>query len=234
MPMGGLFRKKVPQVEYRFLPQYPRQPRRMVTQQEGRVISVGAVGSSQWFHPRSPSDLALTLYPELPALAETDSLELLPTLKSAPFIIYQHWWESGPSGARPVGALKADQVEPIAVALRGGQTRNLMLVTAGFVEKAIQRLGLELQGHDLDYLGLFWCFSGDDISDVPSAAAEIVETCKLLKVKRLAIVTAAFNGAIEKKLADGLGKLEACGVFRQDDGARYPRFPSPLLDRLCR
>lgn len=232
--MGGLFRKKGPRVEYRFLPRYPRQPMRMVTEQKGNAIGIGAVGSSQWFNPRSPSDLALTLYPEPPALAETDGLDQLKLLRETPFIIYQHWWEPGPSGSRPVGAMKADQVEPIAAALRGSKTRNLMLVTAGFVEKSIARLGLELQGHDLDYLGLCWYFSGDDISDVPSAPAEIVETCKLLKVRRLAILTGAFNGAIEKKLADGLGKLEACGIFRKDDAARYPRFPTPLLDRLCR
>jgi hypothetical protein len=235
--MGGLFKRK-PKADYRFLPRYPGTRLRMVTEQSGNAMRMMAVGSSQWFNPASPSDRSLTLQTALPPMVETDSLEILQTLQNqqhAPrngFVVYQHWWEPSASGGRPVGALKPDQVAPIAAALRGGPTRHFILVTGGFVERSIQRLGLELQGHDLDTLGLFWYFSGDDISDVPSAAQEIVETCKLLKVKRLSILTGAFNQDIERKLAQGLGKLEACGIFQKDDGARYPRFPSPTLDRI--
>lgn len=232
--MGSLFSKKNPPADYRFIPYSPKRLKIGPIDRGDGTITFGAVGSAQWFNPASASDRQLTTYDTLPPMVETDSLEALGQLRDPKdqFVVYQHWWPASPDGSRPLGAMKVDHVAPLVKAIKGGPIRQFMLVTGGFVGGAIRALGQQLQGHDLEYLGLFWYYSGDDITDDAGFPDEIAETCKALKVQRLSILTAAFNARVEEKLAQGLKGLKKCRVFEKDDAARYPAFRTPKLDSL--
>lgn len=225
--MGGLFGKKAPPADYQFHPHSPRRLQ-MGPIDKGDVVVFGAVGSAQWFNPASPADRRLTTYDPLPPLVETDSLSRLQELKHE-FIIYQHWWPETEEGYRPVGAMRADHAGPLAAALKGGPTRRLMLITGGFVPGAIRALGEQLEGHDLEYLGLFFYYSGDDITDDAGYPDEIADACRRLHVRRLVLLTSAFNEGVEAKLAEGLKGLEVCRVFEKDEAARYPQYKTPRL-----
>jgi len=148
-------------------------------------------------------------------------------------VIYQHFNPPTAAGLRPVGSMRVDAAEPVAAALRGGPTRSLILVTGGFMRGAITAFGQALEGHELDLLGLFWYYSGDDITDDPKYAEEIADACRRLRVKKLTILTGALNESTETRLASGLAPLadlRVCRLFEKDEGARYRPFPTPKIE----
>lgn len=211
--------------------------------QDNGAVAFGATGSAPWFNPRSESDRAVLM--RTPThLLETDDPRVLAEIggaKYAPhheFVLYQPWREPGAGGnLRPLGALTQSMTPAIGAALAGGPVKHLFLITGGIFPGALTALRESLQGHRLETLGLFWYFSGDDITDEPRVVDEIVSLCQACQTERLSLLTAAVDSVVEGRLVKGLANAPAmkeCVVFEKDDDARYPRFRTPSLDALLR
>ena len=85
--------------------------------------------------------------------------------------------------------------------------------------------GRKAGGSLLDMLGLWWAFSGDDLTDDPEVAGEIAKVAGFLGLERLSLLTSKFNGTVESALAEGLKgapRLKTIRVFQRDDGNTWP------------
>jgi len=74
--------------------------------------------------------------------------------------------------------------------------------------------------------------SGDDLTDTPEVATEVAEAASKLGLRRLAIMTGAWNADCERRLAEGLRgarSLECAGVFHKDDEKTWPLIDTPLV-----
>lgn len=196
----------------------------------------GSIGSVNWMNPESPYDCALWLRDTVPEhYTECDYLPLLAMMRP-PFshsLVYQNWRLSDQDGIRLYGASLPAELAELGKVLRESDVRELLLLAGGFMPGSIRALAENLSGHNLDYLGLGWVFTGDDITDKPSYPNEIAFAVKELGVKRLCLITAVFNDKVESALFDALeGESVEVGVFGQESGEIYPRYLTPLLDRL--
>ena len=231
---------KAPKIDCAFAP-FSRAPFRIgpVPLGEG-AVGFGAVGSAPWFNPVSAADRRLLLSSPS-AVLETDSLDVLKQIGSselqphAEFLIYQPWREPLDNGARMLGALVESMAQPIGEAVKGSPVRNLFLVSGGFSNGGLTSLEKHLGGHKLDSLGLFWYYSGDDITDDLRVIDEIASLCRSSSAKRLSLLTAEMSDSAEERLVKQLETVPSitkCVVFEKDDNARYKPFSTPSLDAL--
>lgn len=207
------------------------------------AIGFGARGSAPWFNPNSENDRRLLMSTPA-ALLETDSPQVLKDIakpKYAPhnqFVLYQPWREpSSPGNVRLLGALTESMAPEIGAALVGGPVKHFFLITGGVFPGALTALKNALQGHRLETLGLFWYYSGDDMTDDPRVVEDLVGLCQACKTERLSLLTAAVDSVVERRLADGLLNapyMREVSVFEKDDHARYPRFRTPMLEAMLR
>lgn len=202
----------------------------------------GALGSAPWFNPRSEADRRV-LMEDHPAVLETDDPAVLTALGQEPCaphshaLLYQPWREPDERGVRLLGALTGEMARATGEALKGSPVEHLYLVTGGILPGALTELRNALGGHRLKTLGVFWYFSGDDMTDDPRVVDDIVALCQSSGTERLSILTAAVDAVVEQRLTRGLEEaplLTECSVFEKDDQARYNRFRTPTLDALLR
>jgi hypothetical protein len=211
--------------------------------QEGGAVSFGATGSAPWFNPRSEHDRRILM--STPThLLETDDPQVLSKIGDAQFaphhefVLYQPWREpAGEGHVRMLGALTEAMAPAIGAALAGSPVKHFFLITGGVFPGALTALKNSLQGHRLETLGLFWYYSGDDMTDDPRVVDDLVSLCQASKTERLSLLTAAVDSVAEDRLVKGLAQaplLKECSVWEKDDHARYPRFRTPTLDALLR
>ena len=203
------------------------------------AIGYGATGSARWLDPKSESDLKVLMC-QPSSLLETDDPKVLANIDEARYrphsdvVVYQPWREPAEgSNLRLLGALTEEMTKDIGDALAGSPVKHFYLVTGGVFPGALRAMREAMQGHRLKTLGLFWYYSGDDMTDDPSVVDELVDLCQACQVERLSLLTAAVDSVVEKRLVDGLEKmsqLRECSVFEKDDNTRYPRFRTPMLD----
>lgn len=207
---------------------------------EGGAMVYGALGSAPWFNPGSKSDRKV-LMGDHQAVLETDDPAVLAALRGAKYaphhgtVLYQPWREPDPRGVRLLGAMTPEMATVAGEALRGGPVEHLYLVTGGILSGALLELRNALRGHRLKTLGVFWYFSGDDMTDDPRVVDDIVALAQSSGTERLSILTAAVDSVVEQRLARGLEEsplVRECSVFEKDDQARYARFRTPDLDKL--
>lgn len=208
---------------------------------EGGAITFGATGSASWLNPRSENDRKVLMGSPTHVL-ETDSPHILADISSdryAPhhqFVLYQPWREpQGRSELRLLGALTEAMTPAIGTALQGSPVEHFFLITGGVSPGALTALKNSLDGHRLETFGLFWYYSGDDMTDDPGVVDELTALCRDCQVEKLSLLTAAVDSVVETRLVKGLSDspwLRECSVFEKDDHARYPRFRTPTLDAL--
>jgi hypothetical protein len=211
--------------------------------QDSGAIAYGATGSGPWFNPRSESDRNVLMTTPT-HLLETDSPEVLAEIghgRYAPhheFVLYQPWLEPhGNSQVRLLSALTEAMAPSIGEALAGSPVKHFFLITGGVVPGALNALKDSLQGHRLETLGLFWYYSGDDMTDDPRVVDDLVALCQACRTERLSLLTAAVDSVVEDRMVKGFAHaphLKECSVFEKDDHARYPRFRTPALDAMLR
>lgn len=203
---------------------------------------------SPWFDPRSPHDLKVTTYSEPQDPVEVDTIENLRLSQSnlySPrnqFVVYQQWAERLPEGGRHYLALTVPAAAAVAEIIRGGATRNLILLCTTFMPGAIRCFVDALTQNEapdsapqLEFLGLFWYFSGDDITDEPEHSADVAYAANRLRLKRLSVLTGAFNNGCEDLLVSGLQQnttLEHFGVFHKTEQYTWGQIPTPRVDAL--
>ena len=200
------------------------------------------------FDVSSPHDQKLTTYDNpIESYYEVDQIEVFEQLQSdkySPgneFIIYQQWGPTREDGGRPYFWLDIPTAERLAKGVSKGFTKNLILVCTMFEPGSIQRFTDALVGSNslapppLDLLGLFWYFSGDDITDEPENVDDIAYAVNKLNIKRLSILTRAFNDECHDRLAENLKEnksLQYFCVFENDDSEQWPPFPTPKIDAI--
>ena len=207
------------------------------------AVAFGATGSGNWFSAASPTDRQVLMW-QPPALLETDSLKVLQTISQARYaphnrcVLYQPWRApSEPPEVRWLGAMTPEMARPIGQAVHGSPIEHFYLITGGIAVGALNALSDALAGHQLQSLGLFWYFSGDDLTDEPRVLDELGALCTACGARRLSLLSAAIDTASEERLVDGLRAaplLEECSVFEKDDQASYGRFRTPTLDTFLR
>jgi hypothetical protein len=77
--------------------------------------------------------------------------------------------------------------------------------------------------------------SGDDITDEPENVDDIAYVANKLNIKRLSILTGAFNEECHDRLAENLKEnksLQYFCVFENDDSEQWPCFPTPKIDAI--
>lgn len=157
------------------------------------------------------------------------------------FIIYQQWGPTRADGGRSYLWLDIPTAERLAEGISKGFTKNLILVCTMFEPGSIQRFADVLVGSNssaspsLDLLGLFWYFSGDDITDEPENVDDIAYAVNKLNIKRLSILTRVFNDECHGRLAENLKEnksLQYFSVFENDDSEQWPPFPTPEIDAI--
>ncbi len=202
-----------------------------------------------FFDISSPHDQKLTTYDSpIESYYEVDQIEVFEQLQSdkySPgneFIIYQQWGPTREDGGRPYFWLDIPTAERLASGISKGFTKNLILVCTMFEPGSIQRFTNVLISNNslgappsLDLLGLFWYFSGDDITDEPENVDDIAYVANKLNIKRLSILTRDFNDECHDRLAENLKEnksLQYFSVFENDDSEQWPRFPTPKIDAI--
>ncbi|MFC1745336.1 hypothetical protein ACFL35_15185 [Candidatus Riflebacteria bacterium] len=201
---------------------------------------------SPWFNPDNPNDLRVTNFSENCSPIEVDSIAALQYVMTdffAPnngFVIYQQWGEEQEDGSRLFFWLDCKTVKLIADIIKGGPTKKLVLLCTTFEPGAIKLLA-ELLGDDtssqLEYLGMFWYFSGDDITDAPDIIAEINYAVDRLQLQSLSILTEEFDDRCKNLLFEGLKdnrSLLKFGVYRKNDAQTWPAFPTAKIDEIIK
>lgn len=216
-------------------------------EQRMRLISAGYC-DKPWFDPNSSHDQKVTTYGSGQCPIETDSFEGLSTAQFQGFSpcndfqLFQHWgdWETMEDGsnARPYYALTIERALRAAEIIRGGPARRLILMVTMFMSGAIRSFADAIGPGQLEMMGFFWYFSGDDITDEAENAPDIMYAARTLGLKRVSILTGAFDRTSEKALAEGVLDcllLEVLEVYGKD-GPNYtwPRYPTPLIDVALR
>lgn len=234
-----LRRPSEPTLDFVFHPQFQEPFHLGSMPVESGAIAFGATGSASWFSPASASDRQV-LMREPNALLETDSFQVLETISDkryAPYhrtVIYQPWRAASQNGkVRWLGAMTPEMGTAIGKAICLSPVQHLYLVTGGIAVGALSALTQALDEHPLQTVGLFWYFSGDDMTDEPAVMDEVAALCAASSTKRLSILSAAVDSVSENRLIQGLAAaplLKECSVFEKDDHAQYPRFRTPMLD----
>ncbi len=234
-----LRRPSEPTLDFVFHPQFQEPFHLGAMPIEGGSIAFGATGSASWFSPTSASDRQV-LMREPHTLLETDSYQILETISDKRYaphhrtVVYQPWRAASQNGkVRWLGAMTAEMGTAIGKAVSLSPIQHLYLVTGGIAVGALDALKQALDEHPLETLGLFWYFSGDDMTDEPAVMDEVAALCAASSTKRLSILSAAVDSVSENRLVQGLAAaplLKECSVFEKDDHAQYPRFRTPMLD----
>jgi len=223
-----------------FVPSFPLE-QRTVSAQHGNTLVFGVRGSDSRL-PTWGSLANLTLAAH-PRVLEVDSMATLRESREvtyAPyhhFVIYQHWGEPDAQGTRAYQAVTKATGAQIAEALKGGPTRSLLILASGFQAGSLRALADGLAGQDLETLGVFWMFGGDDLTDDPSVADELAYACHKLQVGKLSVVTQEFDADCRQRLLEGLRRcssLRECKVFQRLEKAPYPVFAWPEMDAMLR
>lgn len=206
-------------------------------------------GGHPWFNPSSDDDIALTTYslaqPQM--IMEYDELEVLCGYvdelsklggpgTGAPqgrFLVFQHW---GPwaNGSRPFMALMEPRAKLLGEAIHKSNFSKVMLIVTTFMKGSLRTLADSID-KKLEYLGLLWYFSGDDITDETYFTDDIGYLAKKLQLERLTIMTGAFNGEVEKRLAQALEQapdLRIVQVHDKQENGLYPRLATPNIDAM--
>lgn len=226
-----------------FHPRFPENFSLGAVPLDNGAVCFGATGSAPWFNPRSENDRNVLM--STPShLLETDSPTVLAGVRDAKygphheFVLYQPWREpTGNSSLRMLGALTDKMTPEIGRALAGSPVRHFFLITGGVSPGALTALRDSLDGHRLETLGLFWYYSGDDMTDDPRVVDDLVALCQACQTERLSLLTAAVDSVVETRLVKGFAAaphMKECSVFEKDDHARYPRFRTPMLDAMLR
>lgn len=203
---------------------------------------------SPWFNPNSPYDQKVTTYLEPQNPVEVDTPNALRFVQSEEFyprnqfVVYQQWGEEIPDVGRPLYWFDLKAATTVAEIIKGGPTRKLILICTTFQPGSIRRFAEEMvqdqsknNGNQLEFLGFFWYFSGDDITDDSDYAAEIAFATNCLSLKRLSILTGAFNNECEDRLFEGLQQntsLQHFGVFYKSEEYTWQQIPTPKIDEL--
>lgn len=212
-------------------------------QQRMNLISAGHC-DKPWFDPNSPHDQKITTYGSNQCPIETDTFEGLRIAQIQGFSpcndfqLFQHWgdWQKMDDGSRvrPYYALTAERALRAAEIIKGGPARRLILLVTMFMKGALRAFADAMGPGQLEMMGFFWYFSGDDITDEAENAPDIMYAAKTLDLRRISILTGAFDKTVEKALAEGImdcPSLEVLEVYRKD-GPDYtwPRYQTPLID----
>ncbi len=230
-------------LDFVFHPQFPTPFQLGALPTEGGTVAFGATGSAPWFSSASESDRqVLMIQPE--AVLETDSLQVLQTISDKQYaphhrcVLFQPWREPAQNPkVRWLGAMTPEMGTAVGKAVSLSPVQHLYLVTGGITRGAIDALTEALDGQHLETVGLFWYFSGDDMTDEPAVMDEIAKLCAESQTQRLSILSAAVDSVSENRLIEGLKSapsLKECSVFEKDDHAKYPRFRTPMLDTFLR
>jgi hypothetical protein len=201
-----------------------------------------------FYDPNSAPDRRLTTYgDEAPLPLEVDTpaglarTQELPFSGGADFVVYQNWGQTirGPAGqlGRSYQWLTEERAQELARMLRGGSTTKLWLVVTMFGPGSLRAFADALGPGQIEMLGLLWYFSGDDFTDELENAEDVAHVVRTLDLRRLSILTSAWDDRCEARLAEALAgheALEFLGVFEKDDEATWPRYATPSLDALCR
>lgn len=204
----------------------------MILEVDGKRFAAHA-GSSPWYESRNPVERRLLDFHDGPFL-ETDSLERLAEVVSplyAPhndLVLYQHWNKPEGGGRRRYRTFDPAGGAEMATILRGSPVRHLVLLVTGFAKGGLASLVQGLAGHQLESLGLFFCFAGDDFTDTPFLAEEIEQGVNTLALKRLRLFTAAFDQACVERLAPYVEGVEV-SVFLRDEAGKFPLLETPQL-----
>lgn len=223
-------------IDYVFHPRYQHRLHIVPVEQGGTTYS-GADGSVAWFNPSSQDDLKL-LMGTPPGVLETDDPAVLAKIGQFPYscVFYQPWREPLENrSVRLVGATVADMLRPAGKSLAGSPVKHFFLVTGGIFRGALAAFQEGLAGHQLETLGLIWHFTGDDLTDVPTMAEEIAHLCRACGVKKLSLVSSAFNQEVERQMVRHFAQvpsLRQCSVWEKDRKSQYPRYQTPELDAL--
>ncbi len=201
-----------------------------------------------FFDVSSPHSQKLTTYDSpIESYYEVDQIEVFKQLQSDKyslgneFIIFQQWGPTREDGSRPYFWLDIPTAERLAKGVSKGFTKNLILVCTMFEPGAIRRFTDVLIGSNslaspsLDLLGLFWYFSGDDITDEPENAEDIAYAVNRLNIRRLSILSGAYDQACHDRLVESLRdnkSLQYFSVFENDDNGQWPRFSTPEIDTI--
>lgn len=230
--MGGLFRSQKPQPAVA--------PPPGPADEGGAPVITGFRHAQPWFGD-SQADYRVFFW-DLGACptVETDELGMLKLILSKPemarfqMVIYQNFLRERGGSLAAFWFDKATARE-LAQAVKGSQVRHLFILCTTFEEGALTELAGALSPQTLESLGIFYCFSGDDLTDEAGHPEEIGAAARSLKVRRLCVFTAAFNDHCEESLLRGLGdwRLAVCRVAERDEANLYPLFPTPRLDAAC-
>jgi len=209
---------------------------------------------SPFFDVNAPNDQRLTTYPEPLKPLETDTPKFLKLIAATQFhpinraIAYQNWGadvqDASGQMSRPYKWFDRAAADQLSDALAGSMVRQLFLIFTMFEPGALLYFANKLrdkrnaarptsgQGPKpkvgaplLDMLGLWWAFSGDDMTDEASIPGEVAKAASILGLERLSLLTREFNGAIESALAEGFKsapRLKTIRVFRRDDENSWP------------
>lgn len=208
----------------------------------GQCIDVLGLCQKPWFDPGSEADQKLLLSPKPLVPLEVDTFEgllrvLQPDLSPTnAAVVYQNWGDSvvAPDGssARPFKWLSKERASEVGRALKGGPVRTFVFIVTMFGPGALRAFADALGPGQLSMLGLFWYLSGDDVTDEEENAADIGYAATTLGVERLSVLTGAFDGGCDERLAAalaGASRLRRCRVFRKDEGNTWPAMAAPKV-----
>lgn len=226
--MGGLFKRKPPP---------PPPARNLWTDgQGGASVITGFRHAQPWFGD-SQADYRVFFWDlgSIPTI-ETDEVGIVEIIlrkpEMAPFtmVIYQNFLRER-NGSLVCFWFDKARARELAAAIKGSQVRHLFVLCSTFETGALAELARGLTPHTLDSLGVFYCFTGDDLTDDADHPEEIGATARNLKVRRLSVFTSAFNESCEEGLLRGLAgwKLEVCRIAERDEANMYPLFSTPRL-----
>ncbi len=202
--------------------------------------------SKPWFNKKSVHDLKVVACDEKQTVVEVDTLEYLELTQHEPafeklnnFIIFQHWgpdrYADDGTPCRLYQTLTKPAAKAVAKILKGGPTKRFIFLCAGFTSGSIRLFADTLGPGQLDMLGLFWYFCGDDITDDLQDSDDVAYAVNHLNLKRISILTGEFNSECEDRLAKGLKDnktIQYFEIFGKDDKHKYPRFDTPKLDKI--
>lgn len=195
---------------------------------------------SPWFDPASAHDRKLLPCGAGGEVIVVDSLAAARGIavesigKPRLTLNYQQWGPEESDGSRAYFWLDRATAVELGKRLATAPIASLVLVVTMFEPGALCALVDELES--LEGLGLFWYFSGDDVTDdAVGIAADIGHAARRLGLGRISILTGAFDGSCDEALARalaGCADLKRCDVFLTDEEHTWPEAATPRLDAM--
>lgn len=193
-----------------------------------------------WFNPDSRDDQVLTTYDTPLESFEVDNLEALKIIRSdkwSPkneFVIFQQWGPVETDGSRTYFWFDQKTAYEVGKIVKNSTVHKLILIFTTIEPGALETFAKMLPPGQLEFLGLFWALSGDNIVDgMPDIASEIVAATNHLHLSRLSILTLKFDEKTENLLAEALkekSSLKKVEIFKRVNNDKYSRFEMPNIN----